>query len=104
MVINRIFIDKLESIAGLVLNSTREFGNFLGIETALKVTSVEGYEKARDRLKNLINIRGKEVMYQYINPKGGVGLYSKEGFAAHGTKLSFIQGSQSLSIVEISMK
>ncbi len=102
-VMERIFEQRPDSISGLALTSLQEFCKYLEIDTEIKVSSLEGYEKVGDRVKNLINICETENIHHYINPIGGTKLYDKEEFESYGVKLNFIQGMGSLSIIDVCM-
>ena len=98
------FEEKPPFISELAFMSLKKFCIYLDIKTQFKVSSTEGYEKTPDRSQNLINICKQEGHKHYINPIGGVGLYDKNHFLKRGIKLNFIQGKQSLSIIDVCMK
>lgn len=102
-ILDNIFESKPKTIADLALNSIIEFCRYLDINTQIKVSSIEKYEKTDDRVLNLVNICNSENKTHYINPVGGKILYDKEVFESHGIKLNFIKGMSSLSIIDVCM-
>ena len=102
-IVTKVFDQKPDLISNLALASIEEFCKYLDIDTTLKVSSIEGYEKTADRVKNLINICQAEGIHNYVNPIGGTKLYNKEEFHSHGVKLNFLEGSRSLSIIDVCM-
>ena len=102
-IVSRIFNSGADTIAELSLASLQEFCLYLDIETQFKVSSIERYEKTDDRVKNLVNICCAEGAHHYVNPIGGTKLYNKEEFRSHGIRLNFLEGSPSLSIIDVCM-
>lgn len=102
-VLEAIFNKKPDLISELALDSIKCFCDYLDISVEIKVASHEGYEKTEDRVQNLVNICKKENMSHYINPIGGQKLYNKDVFASHNLTLSFLQGTPSLSIIDVCM-
>ena len=90
-IVIRIFNFKSTSLFDFVFNSIKEINYLLQIKTPLIISSsivMDHNLKASDKIISLVNKRdGKE----YINPIGGVELYSKENFKNHNINLSFIQ-------------
>lgn len=101
--VREIFNNKPQTISELSINSIKIFCEYLKIETPIKISSVENYQKEGDKTKNLINICEQENKKHYINPIGGVKLYSKEEFLENGIKLNFLKGTPSLSIIDVCM-
>lgn len=102
-IVEQIFAQKPDTISQLAIESVIRFSEYLEIPTEFKVSSTEGYEKAGDRVINLVNIIEREKANEYINPIGGQELYDKEAFLKHGVKLHFLKGSPSLSIIDVCM-
>tara|TARA_R110000824_G_scaffold53249_3_gene147496 strand:+ start:3984 stop:4652 length:669 start_codon:yes stop_codon:yes gene_type:complete len=102
-IISNVFDKKPELISTLALVSIKEFCKYLDIETEIKESSVERYEKTDGRAQNLINICKSENANHYINPIGGVELYCKDEFRQQGVDLSFLDGSSGLSIIDVCM-
>ncbi|GAA4463374.1 WbqC family protein [Nemorincola caseinilytica] len=102
-IVEDIFSRRQETISQMAIDSVMAFSRYLGIGTQFKVSSQEGYARTDDRLQNLVNILNAEKSDHYINPIGGMELYTKEEFAQHGIKLNFIKGQGSLSIIDVCM-
>lgn len=102
-IVEDIFSRKQETISQMAIDSVVAFSQYLGITTQFKVSSQEGYARTDDRLQNLVNILNAEKSDHYINPIGGMELYTKEAFAQHGITLNFIKGQGSLSIIDVCM-
>lgn len=102
-VLESILSPKPEFISDLAHSSLQAFCNYLNINTQIKTSSKQDYVKTNSRSGNLINICKKENLLHYINPIGGQDLYDKDEFKAQGVLLSFIQGSSSLSIIDVCM-
>lgn len=102
-IVNTILDSRAETIAQLSLLSLQHFCKYLDIGTEFKVSSIERYEKTGDRVKNLVNICYAEGARHYINPIGGTKLYDKKEFSSYGINLNFLQGSPSLSIIDVCM-
>lgn len=102
-ILEDMFKKKPDLISELALDSIRSFCNYLDIEVDLKTSSYEDYKKTDDRVENLVNICEKENIKHYINPIGGQKLYDKDVFKSHGLTLSFLQGTPSLSIIDVCM-
>lgn len=102
-IVSKILDSKVDTISELALVSLQQFCNYLDIDTTFKVSSIERYEKTDDRVKNLVNICYAEGAHHYVNPIGGTKLYNKEEFRSHGIRLNFLEGSPSLSIIDVCM-
>ena len=78
-------------ISKLAFKSLQEICNYLDITTYLKPSSViyeNSHLKSQDRI---IDICNKENADHYINPIGGINLYSEESFLKHKIHLSFLK-------------
>lgn len=102
-IVEEVIDSKPDVISELALASIQGFCKYLKIDTPIKLSSVVEYEKTDDRAINLINICKKEDKSHYINSIGGQKLYDKQQFSSHGVKLNFIQGTPSLSIIDVCM-
>ena len=74
-----------------ILGSIRAVCEFLEIKTPLVVSSSIGCDhsyKAAERVQAICKALGADV---YVNPVGGIELYSKEDFAAQGIDLKFLK-------------
>jgi len=79
------------NIARLISRSLRIICDYLSIETKFIMSSkIEKDEtlKGQDRVIEINRLLGST---HYINPIGGMGLYSKEAFRKAGIKLSFLK-------------
>ncbi len=81
-------------VSGLVCRSIEAINAYLGIRTTVVPTS-SGYNNdhlhAADKI---IDICRREGATEYVNPIGGVDLYDKEQFRAHGIELKFLKTKQ----------
>lgn len=102
-IVSKILDSKVDTVSELALISLQQFCNYLDIDTTFKVSSIERYERTDDRVKNLVNICYAERAHHYVNPIGGTKLYNKEEFHSHGIRLNFLEGSPSLSIIDVCM-
>ncbi|MBT3864709.1 WbqC family protein [Candidatus Peregrinibacteria bacterium] len=78
-------------ITDLVLKSLRVLTGYLGIETEFVETSAVYEDGGLKGGERLLDICEKEKASVYINPIGGVELYSKAFFEEGGVDLSFLQ-------------
>ena len=65
--------------------------NYLGIETKIQISSLEDIDhslKSQDRVLALCKVTGANI---YVNPIGGMELYSKADFLEKGVDLKFIK-------------
>lgn len=99
-----IFEKKHRTISEMAIESVKTFSEYLGIKTQFKISSEGGYTRTDDKVQNLVNILKAEDCNHYINPIGGMELYSKEEFAKHGIVLNFNKGTGSLSIIDVCMR
>jgi hypothetical protein len=74
-----------------ILASIRAVCDFLGIKTPLLVSSTIDCDhslKSAERVQAICKALGAAT---YVNPVGGMELYSKEDFASHGIDLKFLK-------------
>jgi hypothetical protein len=74
-----------------ILASIRAICDFLGIKTPLLVSSTIDCDhslKSAERVQAICKALGADT---YLNPVGGMELYSKEDFARHGIDLKFLK-------------
>ena len=94
--IHSILEQQPKTISELAIRSVIEVSRYLGIKTAFEVSS-ETYQNThlsgQDRV---LDICENENVLTYINPIGGVELYSKNVFLQHGMELFFIQSNKSV--------
>lgn len=113
--IEEVLLHEETNLFSFILNSLRKVTEFLGIETPLIVSSslpVDHSLKAEDKVLALCHAVGAS---EYINPIGGVDLYSKERFQEKGIELQFLKSETapypqfgadflpSLSIIDVMM-
>ena len=85
---------KLTMISDLIFESLKVLNAYLGIETSIVLSSKEydnTHLKAQERI---ISICKKEKADHYINPIGGVELYSKIDFKKDGIVLNFLKSDK----------
>jgi hypothetical protein len=89
--LNGIFSWQEANLSSFLLNSIRLTARYLEIDTEI-IPSSKAYNnqhlKAQDRI---LDICLREKAERYINPIGGLELYSKEKFAEKGIELNFIK-------------
>lgn len=89
-ILERIFSQDSIYITDLIILSLQYIFNYIGVTTEIAVSS-KAYTnqslKAEDRI---LDICEKENARIYINPIGGMGLYSKEHFNSKGIELRFL--------------
>jgi len=64
---------------------------YLGIDTEILVSSEMGFDKSLVAESRVIAINKALGSTHYINPIGGIELYSKDRFQEHGIQLSFLK-------------
>lgn len=80
-----------ENISKLNIGLTNKICNYLNINTEMYISSEipkDNSLKGEDKIINICKILGGD---HYINPIGGVEIYSKEKFLDSGIKLNFIK-------------
>lgn len=98
-----LFDKRPDTIAELAIDSVVTFSNYLGLTTDFRTSSEQAYDKTGDKVLNIVNILKAEQAADYINPIGGQDIYTKEQFAEHNIRLDFINGTGSLSIIDVCM-
>jgi len=94
--IHGILEQKPKTISELAIRSVIEVSRYLGIKTEFEVSS-EVYQNTHLSGQNrVLDICENEKAKTYINPIGGVELYSKSVFLEHGMELFFIQSNKSV--------
>jgi hypothetical protein len=103
------------NLATFVTHTLQQCCQYLQIQTPIKLSSTLAKEKAAKAEERVININNVLGADHYINPRGGMELYQRQSFAAHGITLSFLQPRQiaynqfrdpfvpSLSIIDVLM-
>ncbi len=78
-------------IAAIALKSVKVVCSYLGIETSIVETSSNYSNNHLQSQARVIDICKKEKAIEYLNPIGGLQLYSKDVFNREHIKLSFIK-------------
>ncbi|HLX54730.1 MAG TPA: WbqC family protein, partial [Aquella sp.] len=93
-VIERIISYEENNLFAFILNSLNVLKSYLGINTTLKISSsipIDHLSKAEKKVIEICRCRGATT---YINPIGGLNLYSKEFFREHRIELKFIKSHE----------
>ena len=113
--IRKIIEADIENLFDYILNSIVEINTYLNIKTPLVISSSLNISNDLKGQDKVIAICNKIKPSEYVNPVGGMELYSKITFKKNGLDLSFIemnsieyfQGSDSfvshLSIIDVLM-
>ncbi|MEO6694759.1 MAG: WbqC family protein [Ignavibacteria bacterium] len=103
------------NISKLILNSLTAIKNYLEIKTEIIESSAMYCNSQLKGFDRIIDICKKEDSNNYINPIGGINIYSKKIFEDNGIKLNFIKPKEilyrqfdqefvpSLSIIDVLM-
>ncbi|WP_044102403.1 WbqC family protein [Acinetobacter pittii] len=94
--IHSILEQQPQTISELAIKSVIEVSRYLGIKTEFEISSEiykNTYLSGQDRV---LDICKSENALTYINPIGGVELYSKNVFLQNGVELFFIQSNKSI--------
>lgn len=86
-----IVMHPAENLFSYLHHSLTMLRDVLALECSIRVSSeidIDHGLKAQDKVVALCRARGAKT---YINPPGGVSLYSHEAFASHGIQLAFLQ-------------
>jgi hypothetical protein len=114
-ILSKILSCKEKYLYDLILQSLSETTRYLGIRTEISESSDNYLNSDLKGEERLIDICLKEKAEQYINPSGGVELYSKDNFNRRGIKLNFLKSKEfiyrqfdnkfesSLSMIDIMM-
>ena len=103
-IIESIFDERPNLISDLCSESIVKFSKYLNIDTKFTTSSKLKYKKLADKESTLIGLCKQLNASHYINPIGGIDLYSKKTFKDHSIKLSFIKGMTSKSILDVCMQ
>lgn len=96
ILINKILEQQPKTIAELAIRSIVEISRYLGIKTKFEVCS-EVYKNTQLSGQNrILDICKTEKATTYINPIGGLELYSKNIFLQNKVELFFIQSKKSI--------
>src|SRR6185436_13826930 len=103
------------TVSAMAQRSIRETASYLGlVTTSIRTSDVYGNDSLKGQAR-ILDICRREAADRYVNPIGGIELYSAEEFAAHGITLNFIRSTPeqytqfegpfvpSLSIIDVMM-
>lgn len=79
------------NVAAFNLHTLKTLSQYLGITTEFLVSSELDKDNSLKASDKVININQRLNAEVYINPIGGIGLYSREQFARHHIKLNFLK-------------
>ena len=79
------------NLFGFILNSLKLIKEFLGINTPIVVSSTIPIDHTLKADKKVIEICKARKASIYINPIGGIELYSKDYFKEKGIELKFLK-------------
>lgn len=88
--IESVFESDYSYIDELAIFSVTQTCHYLGINTAFKRSASLYNNEELKKGARLIDICHQENSTEYINPKGGMDIYSKEQFLKDGIQLSFL--------------
>jgi hypothetical protein len=89
--LEKIIRNPVANLFEYIIRSIREVCEFLEIKTPLVVSSTIACDhslKSAERVQAICKALGADT---YVNPVGGLELYSKEDFASHGIDLKFLK-------------
>jgi hypothetical protein len=92
-VINHVLIHADTNLFGFIYNSLKELKSLLSIPTVLSVSSeipIDHSLKAESKVIAICNAKNASV---YINPSGGIDLYSESSFMENAIELKFIKAA-----------
>ena len=89
--IERVLLQPVRDIADLCLASYKEIFSYLGLEKSFKKTSAIDYDREQPAENRIIDLCSRFNADHYINPIGGIDLYSRENFERKKLKLSFLK-------------
>ncbi|WP_353085172.1 WbqC family protein [Flavobacterium sp.] len=88
---NVLEINENDLISELAVNSIKNVIDYLQLDTEICETSENYNNKTKSGQERVLDICGIEKASQYINPIGGIELYSKKTFKENGIVLNFIK-------------
>lgn len=91
LVENVLQINKNDSISGLAINSIKNVIDYLQLDTEICETSEKYNNKNKKGQERVLDICRIEQASHYINPIGGLELYSKNTFKENGIVLNFVK-------------
>jgi hypothetical protein len=88
---NVLEINENDLISELAVNSIKNVSDYLQLDTEICKTSENYNNKTKSGQERVLDICGIEKASHYINPIGGIELYSKNTFKENGIALNFIK-------------
>ena len=88
---NVLEINENDLISELAVNSIKNVIDYLQLDTEICETSENYNNKTKSGQERVLDICGIEKASHYINPIGGIELYSKNTFKENGIVLNFIK-------------
>ena len=88
---NVLEINENDLISELAVNSIKNVCDYLQLDTEICETSENYNNKIKSGQERVLDICGIEKASHYINPIGGIELYSKNTFKENGIVLNFIK-------------
>lgn len=88
---NVLEINENDLISELAVNSIKNVSDYLHLDTEICETSENYNNKIKSGQERVLDICGIEKASHYINPIGGIELYSKNTFKENGIVLNFIK-------------
>lgn len=89
--VENILADKPCSISDFAIKSIMQISNYLGLDTKFEVCSEHYSNNELSGQDRVLDICKQENATTYINPIGGVNLYSKSTFSTESIELLFIK-------------
>lgn len=86
-----VFSCEDRNLFGFIHHSITRVCAHLGIETPIRVSSSFGLDRGLKGAERVLALCAAAGADAYVNPIGGVDLYSKSAFAARGVDLSFLR-------------
>lgn len=90
-VIRDIILNDSNNLFEYILNSIKKLNDYMGITTPIIISSSVDVDKSLSGKNRVLATCLSLNCSEYINPIGGVTLYSKDFFLDKGVKLSFIE-------------
>ena len=89
--LHTFFLSEENYISNMASKSLKLISDYIGITTSFEYSSVEYANKYLNSQERVLDICKQEKATQYINPIGGIEIYTKELFENAGIELNFIK-------------
>ena len=90
-IVKKSILNEEKNLSLFILESIKDVCNYLDIKTEIEPSSSVYLNSHLKSSKKIIDICIQEKATKYINPIGGIELYSKDDFKNHGIELSFLK-------------